>query len=281
MPEMPEPTSIEVLAERFAVFLVDQFGVLLDGKMPYPGAAGALRYLKDQGSTVIILSNSGRAGQYNADRLAKLGIAPELYDRMVTSGDVAFELVANGAVGFPSAPGTRCLTISSGNDTNLSQRLDFVEVTSATEAEVVVISGSRGTELSVYAELLRPAAARQVPAICTNPDIHMLTGSGIAPGAGAIARLYEELGGVVRWFGKPYADIYQHAMRIADNPPKSSIIAIGDSIDHDILGAAGAGIDSALVRTGIHSGLTDDQLSETLKETGISPGYILPAFRLD
>lgn len=276
-------TTLETLANQFDVFLVDQFGVLLDGSRPYPGAAPALRYLKDHGKLVIILSNSGRAGLYNAQRLEKLGIAPDLYDTLLTSGDVAYELVRGGTTGIASTPGTRCLTISSGNDTNLAERLEFETVDTGDIADVVIISGSRADTISMesYAHLLTPAAQRHVPALCTNPDIHMLTGDGIAPGAGAIAQLYEKLGGVVRWIGKPHAEIYQHAMRIAGNPPKSSFVAIGDSIDHDIKGAYSAGIESCLVRTGIHAEMTAPQILSKLKKSGFSPKYIMSSFQVD
>lgn len=280
MAEPLSPTTVEALAERFSTFLVDQFGVLLDGKKPYPGAAAALKHLKDRGKTVIILSNSGRAGDYNAERLAKLGLAPTLYDTMVTSGDVAFHLVSSGKTGFPTAPGTRCLTISSGNDTNLAQRLNFRDVTSPNDAEVLVISGSLGNPLPTYADALRPAAERQVPAVCTNPDIHMLTGAGTAPGAGAIARLYEDLGGRVVWVGKPHPEIYDYALRVAGTPPKANVVMIGDSIDHDILGAAGSGLSAALVRTGVHADLTTGQLAEKIEALGVPAPFILPSFQL-
>ena len=150
---MAEPlhlTTLEALADQFDVFLVDQFGVLLDGAKPYPGASSALRYLKHRGKPVIILSNSGRAGRYNAERLAKLGIAAELYNTLLTSGDVAFELVHNGTAGIPSQPGTRCLTISSGGDTNLAQRLHFKSVLTGDDADIVVISGTVNLLLDPY-----------------------------------------------------------------------------------------------------------------------------------
>ncbi|RUW87363.1 TIGR01459 family HAD-type hydrolase, partial [Mesorhizobium sp. M8A.F.Ca.ET.023.01.1.1] len=45
--------GIGPLAQRYQVFLLDQFGVLHDGQAPYPGAAEALSTLKRAGKTVV------------------------------------------------------------------------------------------------------------------------------------------------------------------------------------------------------------------------------------
>ena len=55
----------------FGTFFVDQYGVLHDGRHPYPGAIEALRRLKDAGRHVVLLSNSGRSAAYNARRAAR------------------------------------------------------------------------------------------------------------------------------------------------------------------------------------------------------------------
>ena len=89
-----------------------------------------------------------------------------------------------------------------------------------------------------------------MPCICTNPDLHKLVGDTLLPAAGAIAALYEEMGGVVTRIGKPHIDIYQHAHALCRYPGKARIVSIGDSLDHDIRGAVTFGIDSVLVRTG-------------------------------
>lgn len=244
-------TKLIDLIERYEVFFVDQFGVLRDDQGVYPGAAEALLSLKQAGKTVVILSNSGRSGEYNAERFTKLGFSRESFDHFVTSGDAAYAVLSQH--GSPVRAGSKCLTISSGDDRNLADRLGMVNVETGEKADLVIISGSEAEHISMdaYADLLRPAAARGIPAICTNPDIHKLAGGGTAPGAGSIAQLYEKLGGPVRWFGKPHRDIYERALQLVGNPALNAIICIGDSIDHDILGASNVGLSSVLVETGI------------------------------
>ncbi|MCK8781461.1 TIGR01459 family HAD-type hydrolase [Rhizobium sp. NTR19] len=277
MSSIPE-IALSDLCDRYEVFFVDQFGVLRDDEGAYPGATDALRQLKSAGKTVVILSNSGRSGDHNAKRFIKLGFPRDSFDRFVTSGDAAFAVLSGQ--GSPVPPGTRCLTISSGDDRNLADRLGLTSTEDAAEAGLVIISGSEAEKIPLdsYAEQLRPAAKRGVPAICTNPDMHKLAGGTTAPGAGSIATLYEQLGGSVRWFGKPHRDIYEQAARTCGDPAHSSIVCIGDSIDHDILGASSFGLASVLVRTGILATLGTEEL-ESMMAPDRRPTFTMAAFR--
>ncbi len=90
---MRRPSLFLAYASCFAFVFIDQFGVLHDGRRLYPGALDALRAMKARGIKVVILSNSGRSGAANAERMAQLGLAQDLYDRFVTSGDVAKDTV--------------------------------------------------------------------------------------------------------------------------------------------------------------------------------------------
>jgi HAD superfamily hydrolase (TIGR01459 family) len=257
-------TTLSELMRRYDVFFVDQFGVLRDDEGGYPGAAATLTRLKAAGKTVVILSNSGRSGDYNAERFATLGFSRDSFDRFVTSGDAAYSVLSQE--GSPVPPGARCLTISSGGDRNLAERLGLRNVDSGADADLVIISGSEAERISMdtYTDMLRPAVERGILAICTNPDIHKLAQGTIAPGAGSIAQLYEHLGGTVRWFGKPHSDIYREALRLSGNPLLDRVVCIGDSIDHDILGACRMGLHSVLVRTGILSDLSMTQVEEMI-----------------
>jgi HAD superfamily hydrolase (TIGR01459 family) len=273
-------THLEDLVANYDVFLIDQFGVLRDDAGAYPGAAAALAALKAAGKTVIILSNSGRSGDYNADRLVRLGFERSSFDRFVTSGDVAYEILSKAPQLISGR--TRCLTVSSGGDTNLADRLGLISVDAASDADVVVISGSEAERISLseYRALLYSAAERHVQCYCTNPDIHKLAGGALAPGAGSIAKLYEELGGTVVWLGKPHREIYDYARSVLASSASDRIVCIGDSIEHDIVGAANAGLSSVLVETGILSELSDSDVKVLLVEFSVMPTYSMKRFGL-
>lgn len=272
-------TTVAALAARYDAFLIDQFGVLRNDECAYPGANDALLLLKSLGKTVIILSNSGRSGDYNAQRLVRLGFDRAGFDHFLTSGDVAHDILARETA--QRAGRMRCLTISSGLDRNLSDRLGFESVEDADIADIVIISGSEAETipLSAYREKLEPAARRGVPCYCTNPDRHKLAPGGrVAPGAGSIALAYQEIGGPVRWFGKPYPAIYQHAQWHLKDPASDRIVCIGDSLEHDIAGASGAGLASCLVRTGILAEHPEADLDRISAGYGIRPDFLMDRF---
>lgn len=271
--------GMSAIADRFDAFLVDQFGVLRDGRGPYPGAAAALSALKQAGKTVIILSNSGKRSAENSERLAKLGFDAKSWDWFLTSGEVAWRLLARESEAHADRP-TACLLISRDDDTSPIDGLPLQRVDSGTEADVILLAASEGDvyPLEHYRTLLEPAARRGIPCLCTNPDKVMLTREGTAFGAGRIAELYQELGGSVRWIGKPFPDIYATAREFLSGIDASRICCVGDSIEHDIGGAREAGLSSVLVTTGILAQASAEQRQALFAEHGAVPDFMLPAF---
>lgn len=280
----PLNTGLSELVDDFDVFFVDQFGVLHDGHRPYAGAVTALQRMKAMGKRIALLSNSGRRAAPNADRLSGLGFPRSCYDLLVTSGEVAWRLLAQGRLG-PSrrADGSpRCLLLSRGNDRSSVEGLGYALVDDGADADLVLIAGSEGERrtLAEYERRLAPAATRNVPALCTNPDKVMLTDSGTSFAAGRIADLYEALGGSVTWIGKPFGDIYRVAMEEIGSASPERTLCIGDSVEHDIAGAQNAGLKSALVRSGILAGLSEAELEETYARYSATPDFVIPVFAL-
>ena len=275
-----EISGLRDLTQRFDAFLIDQFGVLRDGRGPYPQAAETLATLKETGVRVIILSNSGKRALRNGWRLAKLGFDQASWDWFLTSGEVAWQLLAAEVKAGQGGPVRRCLLISRDGDTSPLDGLDLQRTATGADADIVLIAASEGDvyDLSYYETLLAPAAKRGVPCLCTNPDKIMLTEKGTAFGAGRIAELYQELGGTVRWIGKPFADIYATALDFLGSPDPDRVCCIGDSIEHDIAGAARAGLKSMLVKTGILAGSSSEELRQLFEEHGAAPDYTIDRF---
>ena len=106
------------------------------------------------------------------------------------------------------------------------------------------------------------------------------------PAAGSIARLYEELGGAVTYIGKPNAPIYEECLRLLGRPDPSRVLAIGDSLDHDVRGGAGMGMGTVLITSGIlgpefAASTNEAAMVETAlrlaSETGDRPDWLLPS----
>jgi HAD superfamily hydrolase (TIGR01459 family) len=267
------------LVDDHDVFLIDQFGVLRDASGPYPAAPATLSRLKAHGKQIIILSNSGKRSAENDARFAALGFTKGSWDLFLTSGEVAWRMMAEDRTLLPQDK-ARCLLISRDNDLSPLTGLALEPCADGALADIVLIAGSEADrfDLDHYRRLLEPAARRNAPCWCTNPDMLMLTPAGPRFGAGRIAALYQEMGGTVRFIGKPHADIYRLALRSAGDPDRHRVICLGDSIEHDITGACQAGLHSALVTSGILEGMSAAARDELCRVHSAWPDYLLPGF---
>lgn len=156
-----EIPALSAVADAYDAFLVDQYGVLRDGRGPYPGAAETLVRLKQAGKRVIILSNSGKRSAENDRRLEALGFEGGSWDWFLTSGEVAWQLLKREAEGEGGAA-RKCLLISRDGDQSPLKGLNLVRTESGEDADIVLLAGSEGDihPLSYYEDLLGPAARR-------------------------------------------------------------------------------------------------------------------------
>lgn len=269
--------GISEIAEDYDLFLVDQFGVLHDGQSPYSGAIQVLEALKARGKTVVLLSNSGKRSAPNAERLRGLGFPETLYDLFVTSGEVAWHQLS-GEIGEGRV--RRCLLLSRGGDRSAIEGLNLDLVEDGAEADIVLISGSEGSAIGLerYRDLIRPAAERGIPCLCSNPDKVMITPAGLDFGAGRIAEVYEQLGGQVTWIGKPFPAMYRFALERCGLPAGAKAIGIGDSVEHDIAGAAGIGAATLLIKGGILADADENEMAALFRKHGATPDFLLESF---
>lgn len=290
MTTLPTPLdSVRLLAERFDGFILDQWGVLHDGTTPYPGAQDALARLRGTGKRIVILSNSGKRAEPNAALMAKIGFAPDLYDAMISAGEDAYRNLKHRRDPFHAALGRRCAALMRPADTVLLEGLDLEIVDRLDRADFVFLIGldPAQRDVAAYEPFLREAAARRLPMVCANPDVVRAAPDGLYPAPGMVARRYEELGGQVRYHGKPHPPIYRSCLEAIGIADRSRIVAVGDSLEHDIAGAAQAGISSAFVAGGIHAGElgvgfgempSSRALAALLAGAPARPSFVIPAF---
>ena len=248
--------GLSEIAESFDHVLLDQWGVLHDGRALFSEACAALTELRRARKKVLVLSNSGKRAEANAERLARMGLARDAYDGMVTSGEASWRLMQRRDRPPFDRLGRRCLVATRDGDRSAVSGLPLVIVKEMAEADFILIAGlDEGVaDLELWRPRLAEAAAMALPMICANPDFTMFTGTGLAPGPGSIARFYEELGGAVTYVGKPHAPIYEECLSALGNPAPRRVLAIGDSLHHDVGGGARMGMLTALVTSGIHRG---------------------------
>jgi HAD superfamily hydrolase (TIGR01459 family) len=260
------------LLARYRVLFCDVWGVLHDGNIAFPAANEALTAFRAAGGTVILVSNAPMPAATVARVLDSKGVVRAAWDRIVSSGDIALRHIEEkgwqqihqigppkrdkdffAALGGPSAP---------------------IET-----AEAIACTGllhDRTETAETYRPLLEQALRRQLPFVCANPDLAVHVGAVLLPCAGAIAEIYQTLGGPVFWAGKPHPIAYRTAfaaardIRGSDISP-AEVLAIGDSIRTDLAAAAGAGVDALFITSGIHR-------DETMEGSILSAGRLAPLF---
>lgn len=285
----PRPVSgLSEVLDRYDAFLIDQWGVMHDGRKLFPGVAETLRRLHAAGRKIVLLSNSGRRAAYNDRRLAEMGLDLGLLAGSVTSGEAAWRLLRERSEPPFRELGRRCFLLTRFGDLGVIEGLDLELVEDVDAADFLFITGvdSPVKTLDDYLPIVERAARRRIPAICSNPDRVAPVGGRLALAPGAVAEAYEKLGGSVVYVGKPSPHIYEACMRHLPGVPRERILMVGDSASHDILGARGFGIGACLVASGIHreafaGARTDDELARAAEELGrrygAVPDYVIRA----
>jgi HAD superfamily hydrolase (TIGR01459 family) len=194
--------------------------------------------------------------------LKKFGIDESFYDFIMTSGEATFlflqehkhnsakleQVIGNVTNGF------HYYYIGPDKDVDLLNGLGYSATDDAAKADFVVATGF-DHDLSIPEEKLpqlKEAIRNNLTMICVNPDLIVVKQNGnelIC--AGILALEYQKMGGKVVYFGKPYNLVYDQVFRLFSNPDKTKVLAIGDGIETDILGANNNKIDSALIAGGI------------------------------
>jgi len=238
---------LDTLDPKYRLILCDVWGVVHDGVTLYPGAAERLRRWRGEGRCVCLITNAPRTADAVEQQLARIGLPRDAYDFVATSGEAGIEAL-NGlarAVGFVGTAGDR--DILEGRGVRIADNEEFSDL-----ACTGVMEGRPDPD--DYRSDLERWVRRDVEMHCLNPDRVVVRGGMLEACAGAIADIYQGLGGRVTWYGKPHPAIYHHALHRAGNPPASEVLAIGDGLQTDILGAARMGFDAVFVTGGIHGG---------------------------
>ncbi|GBG14738.1 HAD family hydrolase [Novimethylophilus kurashikiensis] len=246
--------SLSAIADKYDIFLIDQWGVLHNGIAPYSGVIDALENLQRLGKAVGVLSNSGLRSNDNITRLHHLGIPRALYSSIVTSGEVAWQLFKDADGVFSEFSGKRCFLISSDRSAHFLEGLDIAQAHDLDDADFILLSGlNPDISESTIDMLIETGVSNGLPLICANPDHMRITNHGLKPSAGMVALRYEAAGGAVIQIGKPFKEIYRYAIQSLSRSPKDRVLAIGDSLHHDVAGGNAAGCDTLLIEQGILS----------------------------
>ncbi|XP_034685619.1 uncharacterized protein LOC117914391 isoform X2 [Vitis riparia] len=249
---------------HFKAWFLDQFGVLHDGKQPYPGAISTLEKLATSGAKMVIISNSSRRSSITIEKMKSLGFDPSLFVGAITSGELTHQYLLRRDDAWFAKLGRSCIHMTWSDRGAISlEGLGLQVVDKVEEAEFILAHGTEALGLPSGAvlpmkledleKILGRCAAKNIPMVVANPDF-----------------------------------VTVEARALCVMPDASDCIAVGDSLHHDIKGANVAGIQSAFITGGIHANelglgsfgeVADSSSVQALaSKYDAHPSYVLPAF---
>ena len=251
--------SLEDLSNKYTTLFVDLWGCLHDGYTPFEEAVIALQKYRSNGlGSVVLLTNSPRPRNSVERQLDKIGVPKDCWDTIATSGDSARAAMFDGVVK------EKIFHLGPEHDLSFFKRMDLlknartIELVSKEKAEGVVCTGpfdDANDHPNDYIQLFSNFIDRKLKLLCANPDIVVDRGQKRVYCAGALAKLYTEMGGESLYFGKPHRPIYDLAYKrmseINIRISKENILCIGDGILTDIKGANDEKLNSLFITGGL------------------------------
>ena len=251
--------GISDISDTYMGFIIDQWGVLHDGKKIYDGVQECLQELKGRHKSIILISNTTSLAKENAGYLKSLGLEDDAYDHIVTSGELISQGLQNQDESLFKGFGDKCYLFGRKAGEPLLQHTDVEIVDDIKDASFMLIAGVDEAVIDIerYASTLKEGVRHGVKAVCINPDSHSLLGASYLMGPGLIARRYQDFGGIVHYIGKPHSPIFYECIKLLqkDDVYPAQSVMIGDTMAHDIMGAQYVNIDTCLVKSGMHAGV--------------------------
>ena len=248
--------TLSPLLSSYDHVLIDLDGCVWIGNTPTRGAAEAIAELRGAGKRLAFLTNDGRRSPEECVRkLWSLGLQASLEEVVTVGAAIQYVLAERqqGATAYViGSPAIFRHVIEAGlrvvNDTDRE-----------TDADVVVVAGHDELHFIELRTATR-AVLRGAELIAAGRDRTFPTEEGVSPGTGAIvAALEYATAGKAAIVGKPEPEIFYTAL---DRLGPGRTLVVGDRLDSDLAGAAAAGLDGAIVLTGVTTRTEAEDASE-------------------
>ena len=279
---------IESIAETFAEYdgyVLDLWGVVHDGRRPYPGVIEALVAMKAAGKRIAFLTNAPRRAWFIDQMLQGMGVTPAMHDGIMSSGEASWLLLKSGADARFAGP---AFHIGPARDLSVVEDGAAVLVPRPEQARFLLNTGpdpDRGPRsVEPYRADLEACAAAGLPMLCVNPDRAVMVAGERILCAGALADVYRQLGGEVLEIGKPDPQVYGPTLGLLEGIPQARVLAVGDTAHTDLAGAMAAGLDCLWAMTGLfahaHGDVSAGEIARLAAAEHVTPRAALRALRL-
>ena len=263
--------SFSEISDKYDVFILDQWGVMHDGHYGYDHSIDAVKHLIYKNKQLIIISNSSKRRISSINRLKDLGFNKNNFIEVMTSGEMIWQELKDFSYKYDFKT-KNCFHIfdsskEDGKDFRIGlEKFKFID--NIKDADfILACTPFQNTKPIDYIPILKEALEMNLIMFCANPDFVTIEENNDKNiyCMGTIADLYDHMGGKVVILGKPSKEIYLKSCKQLDQIDKSKTIAVGDSLDHDILGASNFGVDSVLITSGIHKDLFKNGIEKGIK----------------
>ncbi len=238
---MKKLDHLSEIYEFYDTFVIDLWGVMHNGISLNKKAIEAIDKLLEQSKKIVFLSNAPRPADSVRKFLKNLKMEEKFLENIVTSGEAAMYAINEQKFG------KYFYHLGPARDDSIFKKVKENK-TDIKKSDFILCTGlfdEHEEDLNFYKELLKNHISKKL--ICTNPDLIVHRGQKEELCAGSVAKVFENLGGDVVYFGKPYKEIYKMCF-----DKKEKVLAIGDNLRTDIKGANNLNIDSLLVLNGVH-----------------------------
>ena len=247
---MKELNHLSEISKNYDTFVIDLWGVMHNGVVLNSKAVEVVDQLKRNSKKIVFLSNAPRPSSKVVNFLLKMNLDKKYLSNVMTSGEAAMDAINQNKFGKTffhlGPPRDTSLFVKQKDNITEIDKCDFILCTG--------LFDEYEDDLKYYKKFLERHTTKKL--ICTNPDLTVHRGNNEELCAGSVAKIFEELGGKVIYYGKPYKEVYS---RCFDENEK--VLAIGDNLRTDIKGANNLNIDSIFITEGVHR----KEISDTSK----------------
>ena len=235
--------GLKSIAKQYDLFFVDLWGVVHDGIELFQHSINALEEISNLGKEYVLLTNAPRPNSDVRSFLSKMGLKAEISSNVYTSGEAALNYLTK------NYKDKKFYHIGPPRDFGLLNAFEKNKLNNIGASDFLLCTGlfdDFDKDLLYYQDLFKDYINKTM--VCTNPDLIVDRGELREYCAGSVAKVFEDMGGKVEYFGKPYSKVYNQATKISNK----KVLCVGDNLNTDIKGANLQNFDSLLISKGIH-----------------------------